>query len=118
MQAQSTVLSTLQIPAQLENAIETVTKLFTSCIQEAAEDSIPKAKKCKRSKLQQNKDLAEQQKEASKALRHQQQFANATHARRAKTRRDNYLYAVKQAKAEHQNKFLQSAKGKDIFKAL
>ena len=48
----------------------------------------------------------------------QQEFPTPTNARKAKTKRDQYLYAVKAAKTSHWDSFLQKAKGKDIFKAL
>ena len=51
-------------------------------------------------------------------MRLQQVFATPTNKRRAKAKRDQYLQAVKKAKASHWDSFLQNAKGKDIFKAL
>ena len=48
----------------------------------------------------------------------QQEFPTPTNARKAKAKRDQYLYAIKVAKTSYWDSFLQKVKGKDIFKAL
>jgi hypothetical protein len=103
---------------QLQEELDQAANLLTQSIQEAAAKAIPKARCCERSKPWWNKELAEQRKQASKATRLQQVFATPTNARRARAKRDQYLQAVKKAKASHWDSFLQNAKGKDIFKAL
>lgn len=111
-------LSSLSLPAYLQEDLDSATDLLTQSIQEAARQAIPKARRCERSKPWWSKELAEQRKQASKALRAQQEFPTPTNIRKAKARRDQYLDAVKAAKASHWDSFLQKAKGKDIFKAL
>jgi hypothetical protein len=114
----NTELSDLSLPVQLQEDLDHAASLLTRSIQEAAKKAIPKARPCERSKPWWNKDLAEQRKPASKALRPQQDFPTPTNTRRAKSKRDQYLHAVKKTKASHWDSFLQNAKGKDIFKAL
>lgn len=103
---------------QLQEDLDHATDLLTQSIQEAANKAIPRTRRCERSKPQWSKELAEQRKQASRAIRMQQEFPTPTNARKAKTKTDQYLYAVKAAKTSHQDSFLQKAKGKDIFKAL
>ena len=103
---------------QLQEDLDHATALLTQSIQEATAKAIPKARRCERSKPWWSRELAEQRKQASKAIRLQQAFATPTNARRARAKRDQYLQAVKKAKASHWDSFLQNAKGKDIFKAL
>jgi hypothetical protein len=51
-------------------------------------------------------------------MRLQQAFPSRANARTAKAKRDQYLQAIKKAKASYWDTFLQNAKGKEIFKAL
>jgi ribonuclease HI len=111
-------LGNLLLSTQIQEDLDTATNLLTQSIQEAARKAIPKARHCERSKPWWSKELAEQRKQASKAIRLYQTYTTLTNARRAKAKRDQYLYAVKQAKANHWDTFLQKATGKDIFKAL
>jgi len=117
-QADELELCNLSLPEQLQEDLDNATALLTESIQEAAKRSIPKARRCERSKPWWSKDLAEQRKQASRAMRVQQEFPTPTNTRRAKIKRDQYLLAVKTAKASHWDSFLQNARGKDIFKAL
>ena len=103
---------------QLQEELDHAAALLTKSIQEAAAKAIPNARRCERSKPWWNTELAEQRKQASRAIRLQQAFATPTKAKRAKAKRDQYLQAIKKAKASHWESFLQNAKGKDIFKAL
>ena len=103
---------------QLQEDLDYATVLLTQSIQEAAAKAILKLRCCEQLKPWWSRELAEQRKQASKAIRLQQAFATPTNAKRAKAKRDQYLQAVKKAKASHWDSFLQNAKGKDIFKAL
>ena len=111
-------LCSLSLPMRLQEDLDQATDLLTESIQEAANKAIPRARRCERSKPWWSKELAEQRKQASRAIRVQQEFPTLTNARKAKAKRDQYLYAVKAAKTSHWDSFLQKAKGKDIFKAL
>jgi hypothetical protein len=51
-------------------------------------------------------------------MRLQQAFPSRANAGTAKAKRDQYLQAIKKAKASYWDTFLQNAKGKEIFKAL
>jgi hypothetical protein len=117
-QIDSTELGDLSLPVQLQEDLDHAADLLMQSIQEAAAKAIPKARRCERSKPWSNKDLAQQRKQASKAMRFQQAFPTPTNTRTAKDKRGQYLHAIRKAKAGHWNSFLENAKGKDIFKAL
>ena len=94
-------LSSLSLPEQLQKDLDSAADLLTQSIQDAAKKARLKAQRCERSKPWWSKDLAEQRKQASRAIRVQQEFPTPTNARRAKTKRDQYLYVVKAAKTSH-----------------
>ena len=62
-------LRNLSLPAQLQGDLDAATDLLTQSIQAAAKKAIPKARRCARSKPWWNRELAEQRKQASKAMR-------------------------------------------------
>jgi len=81
-------LCNLSLPMQLQEDLDHATDLLTQRIQEAANKAILKARRCERSKPWWSKELAEQRKQASRAIRMQQEFPTPTNARKAKAKRD------------------------------
>jgi hypothetical protein len=81
-------LCDLSLPKQLQEDLDHATDLLTQSIQEAADKAIPRTRRCERSKPWWSKELAEQRKQASRAIRMQQEFPTPTNARKAKTKRD------------------------------
>ena len=108
----------MNVPRALTDAIDRVVDSVTSAIQQAADSSIPKAKPCERSKPWWSKELAALRKSSSKAFCHQQSHPSLNNQRKARKKRSSYLKAIKAAKVEHWNQFLQKAQGKDVFKAM
>ena len=100
-QVDKTELCNLSLPMQLQEDLDYAATLLTQSIQEAANKAILRARRCERSKPWWSKELAEQRKQASRAIRMQQEFPTPTNARKAKAKRDRYLHAVKAAKTSH-----------------
>ena len=67
-------LCNLSLPTQLQEDLDHATDLLTQSIQEAANKAIPRTRRCERSKPWWSKELAEQRKQASRAIRMQQEF--------------------------------------------
>ncbi len=98
--------------------LDTLAATFTNIIQIAANRAIPKARINERSKPWWSKELGISRKEMSKFRRIWQQSKSSQDFKEFQRKKNSYFLAIKIAKRDCWNTYLEEATSKDVFRAL
>ena len=97
------------------SSMDRLAQAFTTTITTAADATMPRIRPCERSKPWWTKDLNKLRKALHKALRRYKKSRSIPDHIAWKRTRNQYFYAIREAKTQHWENFLMNATGKEVF---